>query len=76
MKSRIKTVGEIIGTGAKVERAVGTIRTIRVDAEKVEQAIGSAAKPFLDFLEALAEVVAPQPEPEPSSAKPDEEETG
>lgn len=56
---KAKTVGEIITTARKGQQAAGAVRTIAVDVEKLDRAVGAAAKPLLDFLEALADVVSP-----------------
>lgn len=53
-RSHVTTVEEVIGTAQRVDGAIATVRTIRIDTVKLDQALGKAAKPLCDFLEALA----------------------
>lgn len=69
-KSAVTTVEEVIGTAKHLGKSAETIRTIRIDTE----AVGKAAKPVCDFLEALAMLVAPD-KPKAGESQHEEDQT-
>lgn len=56
-------------------KSVATIRTIRIDARKLDQTLGAAAKPVCDFLENLADMFSPRDSAEDEPDEPADSET-
>ena len=76
-KSAVTTVEEVIGTAKHLGKSAETIRTIRIDTAKLDEAVGKAAKaakPVCDFLEALAMLVAPD-KPKAGESQHEEDQT-
>ena len=53
--------------------SVQTIKTLRIDADKLDRALGAAAKPVCDFLEGLANLFGPPDDPDPAEQAAEDE---
>jgi hypothetical protein len=79
-KSETKSVTELIATAKKLHRGAQLGKTLQIDWEKLDRAIGAAVQPFCDLLEELfggpEEPKGPKEPKEPEEPGEPEEPTG